>query len=54
MKIISGFETRFPDWEKNQYLLNLPLYKKVVVKLAKHKLYFGIYILAIVRKKLIS
>lgn len=53
-EIISGFETRFPDWEKNQYLLNLPLYKKVVVKLAKHKLYFGIYILAIVRKKLIS
>lgn len=53
-EILANFETKFPNWKKNQYISKLPFYKRTVVKLAKHKLYCSIYILAIVRKKLSS
>lgn len=44
--ILSDFETKFPSWEKNKGISTLPLFKRVYVKCAKHRLYFMLFILS--------
>lgn len=48
-QIIHDFEKYYPNWTQNQYLNELPNYKKFLLKLANKHAYWGIWILARVR-----
>lgn len=51
-EILCEFEQKFPHWEKNKYINNLPAYKKLYLFFIKRKIYLGTYILSKLHTKL--
>lgn len=49
-QILENFEECYPNWKRNQYINELPNYKKIVLKLAGKRIYLGIWFLAWLRK----
>lgn len=49
-QILENFEECYPNWNRNQYINELPNYKKIVLKLAGKRIYLGIWFLAWLRK----
>lgn len=49
-QILENFEECYPNWKRNQYINELPNYKKIVLKLAGKRIYLGICFLAWLRK----
>lgn len=49
-QILENFEECYPNWKRNQYINELPNYKKIVLKLAEKRIYLGIWFLAWLRK----
>lgn len=48
-KILDDFEKKFPNWWKNTYISQLPIYKKLVLKMIHRRFFIGIWIMAKIR-----
>lgn len=51
-KILDGYESEYKTWQKNKYIKELSLYKRVYLATIKNRLYVLGKILAIIHKKL--
>lgn len=51
-EILDAFSEKYPDWHQNQYLNQMPTYKRIFVKAAHGRFYFVLRLLAKLHTKL--
>lgn len=51
-EILSNFEYNHPLWHKNRYLTEMPVYKRIFLRLAKWRMFFCVRILARIHQRL--
>ena len=48
-EILDDFEKKFPYWWENNYINQMPIYKKIVLKMIHRRFFIGIWIMAKIR-----